>query len=82
MMACSSWRLSITAIPCFVEALQRIFSRYLILGYPREKRGSTENHYGLGKSTIISKGGLQTEKFFPASPPPPTQGGRKPGREF
>ena len=43
-----SFRLNITTIPCSVEALQRVFSRHLILGYPQETTGSAENRHGAG----------------------------------
>jgi len=80
MMACPSDRLNITLILCFIDALQCIFSRYLIVGYPREKRGSAENQHGTGKGRKAIEGGLQTENFF-LPPPTHAQGGRKSDRE-
>ena len=58
MTECSSFQLSITLILCFIDAQQRVFSRYLIFEYPQEKRGSAENQHGAGKGKKTIEGGL------------------------
>ena len=73
MTGYSSFRLSITKIQCFTAALQCIFSRYLILGYPKKRWVLQKINRVLEKEKTI-EGGLQTEKIFPASPPSPYAG--------
>jgi hypothetical protein len=68
MRECPSGRLNTTVIPCFIVALQRVFSRHLISGYPRETGEINKKNQTLERRFAVY------EKFFP---PPPTPRARR-----
>jgi hypothetical protein len=54
MRECPSERLNTTVILCFTEALQRVFSRHLMSGYPPGNE-ENESHLGIAKSQNLER---------------------------